>query len=414
MSQLRSQLRKIIPRLFAEANKLRDPEARGRWMRMRQITESGKSLAQACAFYGWSEDAYRKWGHRLRKCPRIESLFSRSRKPYRSPLKTKPRKEKKVLQLRRADPSLGPQRISNELERYFNIKVPASTVYAILKRAGAISIQMSQRLTKRHLKRYRRPFPGYLQMDFKYVPFKVQGRQLYQLSCVDHHSSWRFIRIYDNKSATSVRSFLEELEVNCPFPIEEIQTDNGAEFTDKFSSREGVTGLHPMDVWCARNGIRHRLIPVGVKELNGKVENTHKQDDREFYSQGPYRDLNHIQVCSKGYNLRWNRNRATNALGWNTPEQVLEQSYVRALALLMSVQNQKNTGLHKLDSLGNVYLPINEQKTRKINRPRKQGVVERYLKYLDWENKKKSHFLISLHPTMSQNSSFFLWRRGVS
>jgi hypothetical protein len=38
MSRLRSQLRKIMPRLSSEANKLRDEEARSRWMRMRQIT----------------------------------------------------------------------------------------------------------------------------------------------------------------------------------------------------------------------------------------------------------------------------------------------------------------------------------------------------------------------------------------
>ena len=72
MSQLRLQLRKILPRLSAEANKLRDPEARSRWMKLKQITESKKSLSRACAFFGWSEDAYCKWGHRLRKQPRLE------------------------------------------------------------------------------------------------------------------------------------------------------------------------------------------------------------------------------------------------------------------------------------------------------------------------------------------------------
>lgn len=167
MSQLREQLRKIIPRLSAEANKLRDSEARSRWMRLKQITESPKSLSKACAFYGWSMDAYTKWGTRLRKNPRIEILQSKSKKPHRSPNKTKPRKEKKVAQIRRSDPSLGPDRISDDLSRYFKMNVPPSTVYAILKRQKMVSQQLSKSLTKRHLKRYRRPFPGFLQMDFK-------------------------------------------------------------------------------------------------------------------------------------------------------------------------------------------------------------------------------------------------------
>ena len=190
MSRLRSQLRKIMPRLSAEANKLRDEEARSRWMRMRQITESTKPLARACAFYGWSEDSYLKWGARLCKQPRIESLFSRSRRPYRSRNKTKPRKEKKVLQIRRADPSLGPERISKDLERVFNMRVPPRTVYAILKRAKMVSMKLAERLTKKHLKRYRRPWPGYLQMDFKYVPYKVDGKQLYQLRLKHPFGVW--------------------------------------------------------------------------------------------------------------------------------------------------------------------------------------------------------------------------------
>ena len=37
MSQLREQLRKIMPRLSEEANKLRDPEARSRWMLLNKI-----------------------------------------------------------------------------------------------------------------------------------------------------------------------------------------------------------------------------------------------------------------------------------------------------------------------------------------------------------------------------------------
>ena len=217
MSQLRKQLSKILPRLSGEANKLRDPEARSRWVRLKKITESPKSLSQACAFYGWSEDAYHKWGNRLRKQPRVSSLYSKTRKPYRSPKKTKPRIEKKVISLRRFDPSLGPDRISDELKRLFKLIVPESTVYQILIRAGLISRKIAQRLTKKHLKRYRRPQPGYLQMDFKYVPYPIEGKQFYQLSCVDHHSSWRLIRVYRQKKLNAVKEFLVELEEFCPW-----------------------------------------------------------------------------------------------------------------------------------------------------------------------------------------------------
>ena len=84
-----------------------------------------------------------------------------------------------------------------------------------------------------------------------------------------------------------------------------------------------------MDRWCAKEGIGHRLIPVGVKELNGKVENTHKQDDREFFAMNDFSTYESIALGTEGYNERWNTQRATKALGWLTPAGVLEQAGVR-------------------------------------------------------------------------------------
>ena len=392
MSLLRKQLKLILPRLSSEANRLRDTEARSRWMKIKQITISPKSLTQACAFYGWSMDAYNKWGTRLRKEPRLEKLHSKSRKPYRSPSRTKPRKEKKVIQIRRTDPSLGPERISHELGHVYDIEVPPSTVYAILRREKLISQKLAEKLTKKHLKRYRRPLPGYLQMDFKYVPYKINGEQLYQLSCVDHHSSWRYIRIYGEKSNLSVISFLKELIEVCPFPIIEIQTDNDTAFTDKFSSGCGVSGEHVFDRWCAKYKIIHRLIPVGVKELNGKVENTHKQDDREFYAKGPYKSFENIRLNADGYNQRWNTIRRTKALGWLSPEETIHAAYVKAVAYLLYIYPQKNE--------------IAEEKPRpqKIKTRKKLSSVEKYLQFLEWDSKNKSR-AIALLPTMSQNFS---------
>ena len=211
MSLLRNQLRKLLPRFTKEANKIINAEARSRWMRLRKITESTKSLAQACRFYGMSEDSYSKWGKRLLRYPRAESLESKSRKPYRSPNKTKPRIEKAVLKIRRVEPYLGPDRLSNEVKKLFDVSVPPSTCFAILKRGKVVGKKVAQKLTKRHMRRYRRPLPGYLQMDFKYVPYLIEGKQYYQLSCVDHHSTWRLIRCYRRKDRKAVAKDLKTI-----------------------------------------------------------------------------------------------------------------------------------------------------------------------------------------------------------
>ncbi len=405
--KLKDELRLMIPRLSGEANKLRDKEARSRWMIIRRIVLSPKSIVKVCAQEGVSVDWFEKWGKRLLKFRRLIGLYTKSKKPHRSPNKTKPYIEKKVLKIRRAEPYLGPERISDLLNKIYSLNVPASTVFSILKRAQIVSKKTASKLTKKHTKRYRRMLPGYLQMDFKYVPFLIENKQYYQLSCVDHHSGWRLIRCYRRKNLRSVLQFLSELKSLCPFPIIEIQTDNDTSFTDKFSSQVGVTGEHGLDVWCQQHGIIHRLIPVGVKELNGKVENTHKQDDREFFAVNNFTTYKSIEKITVSYNERWNNIRATKTLGWKTPNQVIEDAYVKVLALMMYIKNDKNTAIYNLNTDGDLVLPIpKNKKVIKIkNKTRKITAVDKYLQYLEWLDKNKLNCLTFIQPTITQSFS---------
>ena len=144
-----------------------------------------------------------------------------------------------------------------------------------------------------------------------------------------------------------------------------------------------------------------------MKELNGKVENTHKQDDREFYSRGDYQSYESIALNIKGYNERWNTQRSTRTLGWKTPNEVLKEACVRVMALALFIQNDKNTTLYKLDDQGNAYLPIPKpEKPAKIKiKTHKLSAVDKYLHYLEWLEKNKLKCLIFGNPTMSQNFS---------
>jgi hypothetical protein len=275
MSALKLQLRLILPQLSKEANANQDKEIRRHLYLIKAVCSSPKSVKRVCESRGVSTDQFYLWGGRLLRSKKLKSLRSKSRKPKRSPKQTAKRIERKILQLRRDEPSYGPERISFYLQRFFKIICPPTTVYNVLKRLKLISKAYSQKLTKKHHKRYRRPLPGYLQMDVKYVPYRINGQQYYEFNVVDHCTTWRLIRAYKNITHENMVLFLNELDFCCPFPISEIQTDNGNEFTDKYrGGRLSPSGLHTLDLWCKARGIVHRLIPIGQKELNGKVENT--------------------------------------------------------------------------------------------------------------------------------------------
>jgi hypothetical protein len=394
MSSLKYQLRAVFASLSTAAQGVTDGPTKERYYKLKRICLSPKDIARVCRSEGVSRGWFYKWGKRLRRSKNIISLQGESRRPKHSPRKTRKRIERKVCKIRRAQPYLGAERIQDDLLRLYKEKCAVSTINNILKRNDFIGKAKAQKLTKKHLGRINHPMPGYLQMDFKYVPYLIGGRQFYQLSCVDHLTSWRFIRSYPEKSTEYVMIFLKEMIGAVPFPALEIQTDNDAAFTDKYTSKLGrPTGCHQVDEWSFKNKILHKLIPLGEKELNGKVENTHKQDDREFFSQVRCLTERSLSINTMGYNDRWNRTRRTKRLRFKTPNETVWQSYVVMIAWLDGLMRRyrpEDKPLVQLDGNGDAYVEVKARKSRKKNRTHKRSNIRRYLDYLDWDDRNKA------------------------
>lgn len=406
MPSLKLQLREILPDLSKQANTISDLEIKRRFYLIKAVVNSPKSVSKICDERGVSSDFFYKWGTILAKAKDLLFLKSQSRKPKHCPHQTPRRIEKRIKALRLAEPAEGPERISYHLKNIYNVVCSPSAVYACLWRLGLITKEYKKKLTKTHLKRYRRPLPGWLQMDIKYVPYLVSGKRYYEFNCVDHCSTWRCMRVYEEKSYGCLLNFLKEIKENCPFPIVEIQTDNGKEFTDKYrvGSDGFPTGDHPLDLWCKARDIRHKLIPIGQKELNGKVENTHKHDDREFYAKYEFRDFTTLEKYMRSWNQRWNEQRATKALRWRTPNEVILAAAIAWVAQLIFFQSRLPKGAPefvKIDEQGNIYLPVPE--TQKFPEPEKikeKNYVDRYLAWMDGEAKKLKSFMVL--PTIYQ------------
>ena len=410
MSSLQYQLKSLISSLSSEANKVKDPEIKKRFYLIKAVVESKKDVKKTCEMRGVSTDFFYDWARKFLEARSFLGLQPKSRSPKSFWNKTLPRVERRIIRIRKAEPFKGPERISYDLKKKFKIECPPSTVAAILKRKGLVTKEYRDRLTKKHMNRYRRPWPGYLQMDFKYTPYLLEGRQTYQLSVIDHHSSWRFIRNYEDRTTKTVIGFLDELKSEVPFEIIQIQTDNASEFTDKYTSLKGLrpSNAHAVDVWCWGNGIEHKLIPIGKKELNGKVENTHKWDDREFFSQIQVSSHSQLEVATRDYNRRWNEERPTKTLGWQTPNEVVEEAYIRAIMYLRVVISRSKwqtmqTAYAKITAsaadIGKIENPPKDPKKTK-----KLGSVTRYLQYLDWEERQKLKTLLPV-PVILQNFS---------
>lgn len=89
--------------------------------------------------------------------------------------------------------------------------------------------------------------------------------------------------MFDEHSTKSSETFLRHLVEHAPFPIFEIQTDNGTEFTKRLLTRD-ETDLTLFETLMAEYGIRYHRIRPATPRHNGKVERGNRTDELRFYS----------------------------------------------------------------------------------------------------------------------------------
>ncbi len=158
---------------------------------------------------------------------------------------------------------------------------------------------------------------------------------------VDHASNWSFKRAYATYNAKNTKDFMERLIAVCPFIIKRLQSDNGVEFTYKYVSVSDDPKEHPLDTFCNKNNIIHKLVPPGEKELQGLVERSHRQDDQELFSRiSPHNLEEFIEKLDEFYKQR-NKKRRFKKLGWKTPVEWLNQYVINALVIKLIDLQQK-------------------------------------------------------------------------
>ncbi len=114
--------------------------------------------------------------------------------------------------------------------------------------------------------------PGYIHMDVTYLP-RIDGGKYYLYVAIDRATRVMYYKVYNNRRADSSTDFLHECIDFFPFTITHILTDNGLEFTNRFSrGAKEPTGNHRFDKACTAQNIDHRLTEPFTPKTNGMVE----------------------------------------------------------------------------------------------------------------------------------------------
>ena len=188
-----------------------------------------------------------------------------------------------------------------------------------------IKPEIKQKQARKTKPYQRAEYPGQkVQVDVKFVPSYcvVNGQKYYQYTAVDECTRWTFREMYDEHSTYSSTDFLKKLILNCPFPIREIQTDNGTEFTRALISDDGKPSLfEEMLEFC---GIKYHRIRVATPRYNGKVERQHRTDEKRYYKKMKMYNLADGRQQLAKYNKKSN-NIPKICLGFLAPNEMLQK-----------------------------------------------------------------------------------------
>ena len=184
---------------------------------------------------------------------------------------------------------------------------------------------MKKKKKKRKCKPYQRAdYPGQkIQIDVKYVPSYcvVDGRKYYQYTAVDECSRWTYREMYDEHSTYSSRDFLLKLIKHAPFPIREVQTDNGTEFTNRLLVIKS-THLTMFEEALEELEILYHRIQIATPRHNGKVERQHRTDEARFYKKMRMYNLEDGRKQLAGYQRKSNTYIKT-CLGMRSPNTIV-------------------------------------------------------------------------------------------
>lgn len=259
---------------------------------------------------------------------RVESLACQSRRPHSHPNQHTEAELKLIRDMRRRDPQLGLVELWHRLKQRSYTRRPES-LFRVMRKLGMFPQEKKKKAYTP--KPYQQmTYPGErIQVDVKVVPRRCIADpelRLFQYTAIDEFSRLRFLAAYPEQSTYSSADFLKRLVkwyARRGIRVECIQTDNGFEFTNRFSnSKRDIQTL--FEKTAANLGICHKLIRPYTPRHNGKVERSHREDQKRFYSVHSFFSLADFRQQLAVHNRRSN-NFPMRPLSWLSPLEFLVQ-----------------------------------------------------------------------------------------
>lgn len=283
---------------------------------------NGNSIQYVCRKYHISRISLWRWNKKYDGTP--ESLIDCSHRPLsKHPHAQTDEEIKWIKDFIKRNPHITLCELWIKLKRNKGYSRHIVTLYRYLRKTGFYNQVLISGTSKRQSKKYDTPkkIGVKWQIDVKFVPSECKTNslpddiQFYQYTCIDEASRERFLYWYTEHTPQNTVDFIKKCINYYGYKPEEIQTDNGIEFT---YNMEKIKKIHPMDSFCISNEIKHHKIRPRTPRHNGKVERSHRNDNERFYSFLTFYSLEDLRYQGKQY-LKRSNNIPMQVLNYLTP-----------------------------------------------------------------------------------------------
>jgi len=281
----------------------------------------GASVTEVARRFKVSRQSVHTWLRRYAADGGLGGLGDRSSRPLGCPHQMSAVVEAKIVEIRRAHPAWGADRIGYQLGRDGVSPVPGRTsIYRALVRNGLVSPGQRKR-RRADYRRWERARPMELwQLDVVGGFHLADGTELKAVSGIDDSSRFGIsAQLVRRATARPVCEALLAALRQHGIP-EQILTDNGKVFTGRFGP-VGSSAEVLFDRICAENGIRHLLTAPRSPTTTGKVERWHKTIRAEFLAEHDHQHatIAELQAALDAWVVHYNTERPHQALGMRPP-----------------------------------------------------------------------------------------------
>ena len=289
-------------------------------------SKGSMTIDQAVKHFNVGRSTIMKWRNR-------ETFEDRSHRPHLSHTALTSVQEEIVVQLRRSL-LLVVDDLLVLVREYIKNDMTRSSLIRLLKRHQVnrlteLYTDQSDESSEKKPKTFKDYEPGYIHIDIKYLPMMPSDNQKrYLLVAIDRATRWVHFEVIDDKKAKTAATFLKRVYEKCPVTIKTVLTDNGKEFTDRFTvnGEREPTGNHPFDKTCNTLTIEHRLIPPKHPQTNGMVERFNGRISYVVKSTY-FASAEDMKKTLAKYKLIYNHHIVQRNLGHLTPVQMMKKWY---------------------------------------------------------------------------------------